>query len=161
MSKKPPTNASSGTTQVQQPDQLHVSELNQEIDTLRRLMRRYRRAAVAAVLAGVAKAATGAVMIDHDGTLWWLNLGWAAAVLAGGGYLAAPHLRRLLELTDPARPARHASGPHVNRSAHSTTLLTPGFPDNEEALKLTGICPRCGGSIRYYSSPQPLQRESR
>ncbi|WP_155372496.1 hypothetical protein [Catellatospora vulcania] len=77
-----------------------------QIDTLRGLVRRYRRTAVAAVLVGEAKATVGFFVIDTGDVLWWANLGWAAALLTGGGYLAAPHLKRLAQLSDPARPPR-------------------------------------------------------
>jgi hypothetical protein len=106
MPKKPPTSAPPHASKVKQADRPPEHQLAWENDMLRELVRRYRRAAAAAIGAGEVKAVVGMTMTDPGDLLWWVNLGWAAALLAGGGYLVAPHLRRLLELSDPARPPR-------------------------------------------------------
>jgi hypothetical protein len=76
--------------------------LVKDLATLRRLVRHYRRAAVLTFLAGEIKAGVTLAITDQGNVAWWANLGWAVVLLVGWGYLAAPRLRRLAELTDPA-----------------------------------------------------------
>ena len=108
----PPTNnPPSSTPAVRQrhdPDRVarRQRQLVQDVTTLRGLVRRYRRAAVLAIAAGEIKAVVTLAVTDQGGVAWWANLGWAAILLVGGGYLAEPHVRRLAELADPAGPAR-------------------------------------------------------
>ena len=41
---------------------------------------------------------------------------------------------------------------HGNRSAHHLVAVLPGTVDDEERLKVTGRCPKCGRGLWYYAS---------
>ena len=44
---------------------------------------------------------------------------------------------------------------HGARSAHHIVAIRPGTMDDEDEIKLSGTCLRCGQSLWYFASPRP------
>jgi len=62
------------------------------------------------------------------------------------GFLSATPIRHYVGWTQQAKPSKRISrhGPAVNREV---VYLQPGTTRDEQILKLTGTCPKCGESL--------------
>ncbi|GGM23531.1 hypothetical protein ACFFX1_10490 [Dactylosporangium sucinum] len=106
MPRKPQISlASANALQAGPPHpQQALTQLKRENGILRGLARRYRRAAIAVIIAGEVKAVVVLATAEPGSVEWLANAAWGAALLLVGGSLVAPHVKRILELGDPTRP---------------------------------------------------------